>query len=297
MAGGKSKVARLQKTSAKKLRKHKPPNSSSGLVEARALEPSKEFELEPAVLDEVQDQPVPSQGDPAPNSAEGESSQVPSAAPPVAATQDANVLMFGLLKQMTNLVEILTTQLNLNEAAALGSTGAKVIERLPIKIPPPKTFEGGRDYERVATWLREVENFFRAMAVEENQKVHTAAGLLGGDTLTWWVEYIKDQEIVESEMSWTEFKTLVTSRFIPEYANIHAGVVWLDFRQIHSIKAYVGKFQGVVSTLQHVSNYNKQLKFIHGLQPWARKLIFRMPQLLNNLQDLMRMAKRLGTTQ
>ena len=55
----------------------------------------------------------------------------------------------------------------------------------------------------------------------------------------------------------------------------------------------MGKFQGVVSTLQHVSDYDKQLKFIHGLQPWARKLIFRMPQLPDNLQDLMRMAKRL----
>ena len=54
------------------------------------------------------------------------------------------------------------------------------------------------------------------------------------------------------------------------------------------------KFQGVVSTLQHVSNYDKQLKFIHNLQPWARKLIFWMPQLPDNLQDLMRMAERLG---
>ena len=134
------------------------------------------------------------------------------------------------------------------------------------------------------------------MAVEEHQKVQTATGLLGGDVLTWWAEYIKDQEIVENEMSWTEFKTLVTSRFTPEYANIYAGVAWLDLRQIHPIKAYVGKFQGIVSILQHVSNYDKQLKLIHGLQPWTRKLIFWMPQLPNNLQDLMQMAERLGMT-
>ena len=83
------------------------------------------------------------------------------------------------------------------------------------------------------------------MAVEENQKVQTAAGLLGRDALTWWAEYIKDHEIVESEMSWTEFKTLVTRRFTLEYANIRAGVALLDLRQIHSIKAYMGKFQGL----------------------------------------------------
>ena len=80
------------------------------------------MEPEPEVPDEVQDSPVPSQGDPAPNSAEGESSQAPSKAPPVAAAQDANVLMFGLLQQMTNLVGILTTQPEPNEAAASGST-------------------------------------------------------------------------------------------------------------------------------------------------------------------------------
>ena len=92
------------------------------------------------------------------------------------------------------------------------------------------------------------------MAVEEHQKVQTAVGLLGRDALTWWAGYIKDQEIGKSEMSWTEFKTLITSRLIPEYANIRAGVAWLDLRQTHLIKAYVGKFQGVVSTFQHVSD-------------------------------------------
>ena len=136
-----------------------------------------------------------------------------SAPPPVVAPPNVNVLMFGLLKEITDLVGILTTHLKPNEAVASGSTGVKVVKRLPIKIPSPKAFEGDCDYERVVTWLREVENFFRAMTVEEHQKVQTATGLLGEDALTWWAEYIKDQEIVESEMSWTEFKTLVTSRF------------------------------------------------------------------------------------
>ena len=63
---------------------------------------------------------------------------------------------------------ILTTHLKPIEATTSGSTGAKVVKRLLIKIPPPKAFEGDRDYERVATWLREVENFFQAMAVEEH---------------------------------------------------------------------------------------------------------------------------------
>ena len=39
-----------------------------------------------------------------------------------------------------------------------------------------------------------------------------------------------DQKIVKSEVTWTEFKTLVRSWFIPEYANIRAGVAWLDLR-------------------------------------------------------------------
>ena len=43
-----------------------------------------------------------------------------------------------------------------------------------------------------------------------------------------------------------------------------------------------------------MSDYDKQLKFIHGLQPLAHKLIFRMPQLPDNLLDLMRLAKSLG---
>ena len=98
MAGGESKVARLQETPAKKSRKRKPPKASSGLVEAQGTKPSEEVEPEPEVPDEVQDSPVPCQGDPAQRSAEGESSKVPSEALPVAAAQDANVLMFGSLQ-------------------------------------------------------------------------------------------------------------------------------------------------------------------------------------------------------
>ena len=74
MARGESKVARLQETPAKKLKKRNPPKASSGLFGARAPEPSEEVELEPEVPDETQDSPVPSQGDPAPNFTEGESS-------------------------------------------------------------------------------------------------------------------------------------------------------------------------------------------------------------------------------
>ena len=104
MAEGESKVARLQETSAKKSKKRKPPKASSGLFEARASKPSEKLDLEPELPDEVHESPVPSQDDPAPNSAKGDSSHAPSEAPPVAAPQDANVLMFNLLKQMTNLV-------------------------------------------------------------------------------------------------------------------------------------------------------------------------------------------------
>ena len=53
MAGGESKVARLQETPAKKSKKRKLPKVSSGLVEARAQEPSEEVELKPEVPDGV----------------------------------------------------------------------------------------------------------------------------------------------------------------------------------------------------------------------------------------------------
>ena len=98
MAGGESKVARLQETSAKKSRKCKPPKTSSGLFEARVPEPSEEVQPKPKVPDEVQDSPVPSQGDLAPNSAEGESSHAPrgsSARGNAARYQCPHVKLFG----------------------------------------------------------------------------------------------------------------------------------------------------------------------------------------------------------
>ena len=74
MAGGESKGTRPHETSAKKSRKRKPLKASSGLFEVWAPKPSEEVELEPKVPNEIQDSLVPSQGDPAPNLAKGESS-------------------------------------------------------------------------------------------------------------------------------------------------------------------------------------------------------------------------------
>ena len=99
MAEGESRVARLHETPVKKFRKRKPLKASSGLVKARAPKPSKELESEPKVSDEVLDSPIPSQGDFVSNSVEGESLQAPNEAPPVAAPQDANVLMSSFLKR------------------------------------------------------------------------------------------------------------------------------------------------------------------------------------------------------
>ena len=65
--------------------------------------------------------------------------------------------MSSFLKKMTDLMEILTAQLKPNEATASGSIRAKVVKKLPIKIPPPKGFKGDRDYKRIAIWLQEVE--------------------------------------------------------------------------------------------------------------------------------------------
>ena len=198
------------------------------------------MEPEPKVSNEVQDSPVPSQGDPALNFSESvKPSQAPSEAPPVAAPQDANVLIFGLLKQMTNLVGILTTQLKPNEAAASGSTGAKVVKRLRLRYRHRRPLRGTVTTSALRLCCGRWNISFGQWPWKNIKKVQTAAGLLGGDALTWWAEYIKDQEIVESEMSWTEFKTLVTSRFTPEYANICAEVAWLDWRQTHSCRSGV----------------------------------------------------------
>ena len=67
-------MARPQETPAKKSRRASPPKASSGLLEARTPEPSEELEPKPKVLNDVQDSPIPSQGDSVLKSAEDESS-------------------------------------------------------------------------------------------------------------------------------------------------------------------------------------------------------------------------------
>ena len=159
VAGTESRGVKLRELPAKISRKRKAPKASSGLVEAPAPSSLHERESEPKDWDDVQGSQVPSRDDPASDSAEAESSMAPRVGPPKDTLQDANTRMSDLLERTTDLMGMVTARLKPNGVVTSGVPRVKVAKRLPIKIPPPKPFEGDRNYERVAAWLREAENF------------------------------------------------------------------------------------------------------------------------------------------
>ena len=135
-------MVRPQETLAKKSRKRKPLKVSSGLVEALATEHFEERELESKEADEVQESLVPSQDDPVPNSTEGESLEAPMKLRQWMCSKVEMPLCHHFLKNVTDLMGMLTAQLKPNEAVTSSSIWMKVVKMLSIKIPPPKVFEG-----------------------------------------------------------------------------------------------------------------------------------------------------------
>ena len=171
-----------------------------------------------------------------------------------------------------------------------------------VKVPEPKGFDGTRSAKELENFLWDMEQFFRAAQVADEEKVSITGMYLMGDAKLWWRTRLEgDAESGRPRIStWETLKRELKEQFLPTNA------VWLARESLRRLKHtgtvrdYVKEFSSLMLDIKNMSEEDKLFNFVSGLQAWAQTELRR--QGVKDLPSAMEAAnflvdyKLLGTT-
>ncbi|KAI5328460.1 hypothetical protein L3X38_027857 [Prunus dulcis] len=115
----------------------------------------------------------------------------------------------------------------------------------------PKSYNGKREAKELDTFLWNIERYFKYLKLEDDEpKINTATLFLTDNALMWWRR--RSMEI-EQENAKYEAKEKLR---------------WL--KQTGSVKDYVAKFTNLLFEVPSMTDEDKLMYFMSGLQNWAK---------------------------
>ena len=142
-----------------------------------------------------------------------------------------------------------------------------------IEAPRPKAFDGRRDAKELDTFLWNIERYLRHMGVEDDaSKISTASLFLTDNALLWWRR--RSCEIEQGTFTletWDDFKKDIKLHFYPENARFEAKEKLRWLKQTGTVREYVAEYSNLLFEIPDISEEDKFVFFISGLQPWARQ--------------------------
>ena len=141
-----------------------------------------------------------------------------------------------------------------------------------VRVLEPKGFDGGRSAKEIENILWDMEQFFRATQVADEEKVSITGMYLLGDAKLWWRARLEgDAESGRPQIStWETLKRELKEKFLP------TNVAWLareslrKLKQTRTVQEYVKEFSSLMLDIKNMSEEDKLFNFVSGLQTWAQ---------------------------
>ena len=154
----------------------------------------------------------------------------------------------------------------------------------------PDLFDGDRSKVSPIVWLFEVERYFDAVSITDDQKkVQFVSAQLRGTASTWWMSQMQMQS--PSCTSWDEFKKAFNANFFPIEAAETARTVLYNLKQQGSVSHYISLFRLQLHQIPDMSAADQLALFRRGLiNDIAWKLNIQHPK---TLQEAMESAHRI----
>jgi hypothetical protein len=145
-----------------------------------------------------------------------------------------------------------------------------------LKIQPPDLFNGKKK-EKVAMWLFQVEQNFRAVnEFRDDRRVAYAASLLRKNAEVWWKDVVSQSEslgVDESICSWKEFKERITDAFKETNEEMKAREKLSSLVQRGSVADYKSLFITLTLDIPGLPEHEKKVQFHRGLKSQIKYLI------------------------
>ena len=187
-----------------------------------------------------------------------------------------------------------TLQVMQGEIKDLKERGTSSSSHKLCKTNMPSSFTGVGKAHKVKDFLVELELYFEAQRALEGDKITIAVTFLKDHALFWWTHFRSESPEVVDNLTWPGFKELISDRFTPEYQDIRDGVALVRLKQTGSLRGYVREFNAHLNVLPRLDELAKKIIFFNGLQGWAERALFRMPQLPETCAELLKLAERIG---
>ncbi|KAF2299384.1 hypothetical protein GH714_031787 [Hevea brasiliensis] len=109
-----------------------------------------------------------------------------------------------------------------------------------VEVPKPSVFKGVRNAREIDNFLWALDQFFRALGVEEDsRKVDNAPLFLAESAMVWWRRRMVDMEKGTCTIkTWVEFKQELKKQFYPEHAADEARAKLRRLTQRGTIREY-----------------------------------------------------------
>ncbi|KAI5323243.1 hypothetical protein L3X38_032315 [Prunus dulcis] len=136
----------------------------------------------------------------------------------------------------------------------------------------PKSYNGKREAKELDTFLWNIERYFKYLKLEDDEpKINAATLFLTDNALMWWRR--RSMEIEQGTFTletWEDFKKDIILHFYPENAKYEAKEKLRWLKQTGSVKDYVATFTNLLFEVPSMTDEDKLMYFMSGLQNWAK---------------------------
>ncbi|XP_076886353.1 uncharacterized protein LOC143536193 [Bidens hawaiensis] len=162
---------------------------------------------------------------------------------------------------------------------AVGNGVASTSNNTPtkVKVPQPTPFVGKREARAVDNFLWEIEQYFKGVGINDDEKKISTTTLYLKDTAAlWWRR--KSKEIKQGTCTittWADFIKEFKLQFYPENTQYEARIRLRSLKQKGIIKDYIDEFTTLMLEIPDITPGEALANFMDGLQYWAKNEVER----------------------
>jgi len=158
-----------------------------------------------------------------------------------------------------------------------------------IKLPSPDKYDGKSI--RIQNWLFQMNAYFRAARIQEDQDKINAAGLcLTGHAQIWWMKLYEEEE---EPQTWQEFQRMIIKKFEILDEPWKARQAISKISQTTSVQNYITEFTSAAFQITDYDLLEEYYQFFKGLKPEIKKEVQKMNIPAGNLKQLQESAQRI----
>jgi hypothetical protein len=140
-----------------------------------------------------------------------------------------------------------------------------------IKVPEPILFSGARCDKELENFIWDIEQYFKAVHVPDEEKVSITTMYLKGDAKLWWRTRVSEICLGQPKIeTWEHLKDELKKQFLPTNTSWLARESLRKLKHLGTICDYVKEFSTLLLDVTKMSEEDKLFNFMARLQPWAQ---------------------------